>query len=404
MKDNQTKPLQAVLHGMDGRTYKTMVMYFQGPCKGVAVVVEDIDAEVDIIDTDFAAGQDALRKIQEKGIVRPVIVLSREDNKLENVIYVEKPIRLSNMLAAFEQAKTITEKKGLTKPSPLAHETPVASKDVVAANGDEANNAAAKKAREDSDERKKTAKHKTAMQLDESGFSSFIGIVPGIDFSDREQVLKASYSPKNYFQGYVLSAFKVSKEKNRMLQLNSTWKPLLIFPHSHEVWLDADDKQLRAFASLEMNKATGTKLTITAVDPATSGVGGKLDRFHDMDAFIWKLAIWTSKGRYPQAIDINRPVFIKHWPNFTRSLITPHALRITALLINGPRTMLNISEVLNVKPQYVFVFISAAYALGLVGQAERRADELFVPPPIEPVKKESKGLLSKILGKLRTSP
>ena len=404
MKDNQTKPLQAVLHGMDGRTYKTMVMYFQGPCKGVAVVVEDIDAEVDIIDTDFAAGQDALRKIQEKGIVRPVIVLSREDNKLENVIYVEKPIRLSNMLAAFEQAKTITEKKGLTKPSPLAHETPVASKDVVAANGDEANNAAAKKAREDSDERKKTAKHKTAMQLDESGFSSFIGIVPGIDFSDREQVLKASYSPKNYFQGYVLSAFKVSKEKNRMLQLNSTWKPLLIFPHSHEVWLDADDKQLRAFASLEMNKATGTKLTITAVDPATSGVGGKLDRFHDMDAFIWKLAIWTSKGRYPQAIDINRPVFIKHWPNFTRSLITPHALRITALLINGPRTMLNISEVLNVKPQYVFVFISAAYALGLVGQAERKADELFVPPPIEPVKKESKGLLSKILGKLRTSP
>lgn len=404
MKDNQTKPLQAVLHGMDGRTYKTMVMYFQGPCKGAAVVVEDIDAEVDIIDTDFAAGQDALRKIQEKGIVRPVIVLSREDNKLENVIYVEKPIRLSNMLAAFEQAKTISEKKGLTKPSPLANETPVASKDVVTANGDDANNAAAKKAREDSDERKKTAKHKTAMQLDESGFSSFIGIVPGIDFSDREQVLKASYSPKNYFQGYVLSAFKVSKEKNRMLQLNSTWKPLLIFPHSHEVWLDADDKQLRAFASLEMNKATGTKLTITAVDPATSGVGGKLDRFHDMDAFIWKLAIWTSKGRYPQAIDINRPVFIKHWPNFTRSLITPHALRITALLINGPRTMLNISEVLNVKPQYVFVFISAAYALGLVGQAERKADELFVPPPIEPAKKESKGLLSKILGKLRTSP
>jgi hypothetical protein len=369
------------------------------------VVVEDIDAEVDIIDTDFVAGQEALRKIQEKGAVRPVIVLSREDGKLENVIYVEKPIRLSAMLAAFDQAKAISERKGLTKPSPLSAQTSASSAQAAnLENSEETNNTATKKAREDSEERKKTAKHKTAMQLDESGFSTFIGIVPGIDFNDIEQVLKASYSPKNYFQGYVLSAFKVSKEKNRMLQLNSTWKPLLIFPHSHEVWLDADDKQLRAFASLEMNKATGTKLTITAVDPSTSGVGGKLDRFHDMDAFIWKLAIWTSKGRYPQAIDINRPIFIKHWPNFTRSLITPHALRITALLINGPRTMLNLAEVLNVKPQYVFVFISAAYALGLVGQAERRADELFVPPPIEPVKKESKGLLSKILGKLRTSP
>lgn len=397
MQDNQVKPLQAALHGMDGRTYKTMVIYFQGPCKGAAVVVEDIDAEVDIIDADFPAGKEALQKIREKNLPRPIIVLSREDAKLEGVLFVEKPIRLSAMVAAFAQAKSIIEAKGLTKPLPAATTTEIAE----TAKAEQ--EAESKNQRVDLEERKKTAKHRTAMQLDESGFSSFIGIISGIDFEDREQVLNASYSPKNYFQGYVLSAVKVAKEKNRMLQLNSNWKPLLIFPHSHEVWLDADDKQLRAFASLEMNKATGAKLTITAVDPATSGAGANLERFQDMDAFVWKLAIWTSKGRYPKAIDINRPIFIKHWPNFTRSLITPHALRITALLINGPRTMLNLSEVLNVKPQYVFVFVSAAYALGLVGQAERKTDELLAPPPPAPVKKDSKGLLNKILGKLRAS-
>ncbi len=400
MKDNQIKPLQAVLHGMDGRTYKTMVMYFQGPCKGAAVVVEDIDAEVDIVDIDFPMGKELLDKLKEKGLSRPVIVLSREEAKQEGLIYVEKPIRLSVMLAAFAQARAIIEAKGLSKPVSTNSAPPAEPVEPLKTEEPAAN---AKRPVSDLNERNKTAKHKTAMQLDESGFSTFIGIIPGVDFNDREQVLAASYSPKNYFQGYVLSAFKVSKEKNRMLQLNSTWKPLLIFPHSHEVWLDADDKQLRAFASLEMNKATGAKLTITAIDPTTSGVDGKLERFQDMDAFIWKLAVWTSKGRYPQAIDIHRPIFIKHWPNFTRSLITPHALRITALLINGPRTMLNLSEVLKVKPQYVFVFVSAAYALGLVGQAERRADELFVPPPVIPAKKESQGLLSKILGKLRSS-
>ncbi|TAK92999.1 hypothetical protein EPO05_07335, partial [Patescibacteria group bacterium] len=201
MKDNQTKPLQAVLHGMDGRTYKTMVMYFQGPCKGAAVVVEDIDAEVDIIDADFAAGREALNKIKAKGMLRPVIVLSREDARLENVIYVEKPIRLSVMLAAFAEAKSIIETKGLTKPLPASTTAAEAVNPVKTEGG-----AATKKQQLDSDERKKTAKHKTAMQLDESGFSTFIGIVPGIDFNDKEQVLKASYSPKNYFQGYVLSA------------------------------------------------------------------------------------------------------------------------------------------------------------------------------------------------------
>lgn len=394
MRDNQTKPLQAVLHGMDGRTYKTMVMYFQGPCKGAAVIVEDIDAEVDIVDVDFPIGKEVLEKLKKNGLLRPVIILSREAAKQDGLIYVEKPIRLSVMLEAFNQAIAVIEAKGLSKPSP----TSTLTKSVKSENGGDN-----KKYLIDSDERKKTAKHKTAIQLDESGFSTFIGIIPGVDFTDKEQVLRASYSPKNYFQGYVLSAFKVSKEKNRMLQLNSTWKPLLIFPHSHEVWLDADDKQLRAFASLEMNKATGTKLTITAIDPTTSGIDGKLERFQDMDAFIWKLAIWTSKGRYPYAIDIYKPIFIKHWPNFTRSLITPHALRITALLINGPRTMLNIAEALGIKPQYVFVFVSAAYALGLVGQAERKSDEIFIPPPVVSAKKESKGLLSKILGKLRSS-
>jgi hypothetical protein len=396
--DNQTKPLQAVLHGMDARTYKTMIIYFQGPCKGAAVVVENIDAEVDIVDIDFASGKEALTNLMKGGFQRPAIVLSRENPNLANVIYVEKPIRLLSMLEAFTQAKAVIEKKGLTKPKPTAK--------TVSSEGNLAKTEepATQKKRIDLEELKKTAKHKTAMQLDENGFSTFIGIIPGIDFTDREQLSKACYSPKNYFQGYVLSAFKVAKEKSRIIQLNSTWKPLLIFPHSHEVWLDADDKQLRAFAALEMNKATGAKLTVTAIDNTISGVAEKLDRFHDMNAFLWKLAIWTSKGRYPQALDIQRPIFIKHWPNFTRSLITPHALRITALLIKGPRTMLNISEVLKVQPQYVFVFISAAYALGLVGQTERKADEVFAPSPAVPQKKAaSQGLLNKILGKLRTS-
>ena len=388
MTDKQKKPLQVVLHGMDGRTHKTMIIYLQGPCKGAAVVVEDIDAEVDIIDADFASGRNVLEKIHAKKVVRPVIVLSREQLQLENTIYVEKPIHLADMLAAIKKATAIIKEKGITKTAP---------KQQTVGNKETSTRLA------NSDERKKTSKHKTAMQMNESHFSSYIGIISGVDFNDKEQVKKASYSPKNYFQGYVLSAFKVSKTKGRMIQLNSSWKPLLIFPHSHEIWLDADDAQLRAFASLEMNRATGAKLTITAVNSKISGVQEKLERFHDMDAFIWKLAIWTSKGRYPQAIDIRRPVFIKRWPNFTRSMITPHALRITALLIEGPRTMPNLSEALGIKPQYVFVFISAAYALGLVAQAERKSDDVIAPPPVVAKKKESKGLLNKILGKLRTS-
>jgi hypothetical protein len=130
-------------------------------------------------------------------------------------------------------------------------------------------------------------------------------------------------------------------------------------------------------------------------------LGKDLDKCQSMEAFVWKLAIWTSKGRFPDVIDIHNQVYLKRWPNFTRLVVTPHALRIAALLMQGPRSMLNIASVLNIKPKFVFVFVSACYALDLMGQSQRKSDELVVPEKIEPTKKQI--LFSKILNKLRSS-
>lgn len=140
-------------------------------------------------------------------------------------------------------------------------------------------------------------------------------------------------------------------------------------------------------------------MPLIQVDPKKMNIRGNLDKFQNMDAFLWKLACWTSKGRYPYSINYEQPIFLKNWPNFSRLLITPHALRIAALLIKGPRTMVNIAQVLNIKPQYVFVFVSATHAVGLVGQARRAADTLLQAQDIQPSK--SQGLLGRIMSKLR---
>ena len=123
------------------------------------------------------------------------------------------------------------------------------------------------------------------------------------------------------------------------------------------------------------------------------------EKFQTMDAFLWKVAIWTSKGRYPHGIDINLPVFLKQWPNFTRLVITLHALRITALLMQGPRTLINIAETLDIKYQYVFIYFSAVYALGIAGQSERMSDAVVEPAKLKV--NEKKGLLSRIMSRLR---
>jgi hypothetical protein len=58
----------------------------------------------------------------------------------------------------------------------------------------------------------------------------------------------------------------------------------------------------------------------------------------------------------------------------------------------------NIAQVLDIKPQYVFVFISSAVAIGLAGQARRAADNLVELPVPQAIK--NKGLLQRIISKL----
>jgi len=404
MKDERKSPLKIALHGMDGRNYKMMVMYLQGPCKGAAVV-EDLNAEVDMIDADSVQAKKLLeQKLAESA--RPIIALSLQELTFENILYVKKPVKTDDLLFALSEAGTMlsAKKKPSNQVSSYTENTATRqsqeSIDQTESRLSSEKNQVKKQAT-NTNEQKKTSKHQTAMQLDEGKFNAYIGSVPGLDVNDPKQFPDAVYNPKDYFQGYVQSALMVAETKKQVMHLNSGWKPLIIFPHNHDIWLDADDKQLRAFAGVAMNKISGPGMTLTPAEPSATSIQGGLEKFHDKDAFVWKLAVWTSKGRYPSALDIHRPVFLRHWPNFTRLVITPHALRISALLMESPRTLPEIAQVLNIKPQYVFVFISAAYALGLIGQTKREADEIFQPSVIK--KSEQQSLLSRIIGKLRAN-
>jgi hypothetical protein len=255
------------------------------------------------------------------------------------------------------------------------------------------------------------SKHQAAMQeaensfntylgQNEKGFYDYIGAIDDVDLNDPLQIINAAYNPKNYFQGYFQIALASCQAKNQPIMLQSDWCPIALLPFTQEVWLDARDSELKAFAEIRLkHKAIATEITAIPIDPKMMNLGGTLDKFHSMDSFSWKLACWTSKGRYPEEINYKLPVYLKHWPNFTQFLITPHALRIAALLIKGPRTMVNVAETLNIKPQYVFVFISAACAVGLADQGRRLADNLVQPPEVAPSK--SQGLLGHFAKKMR---
>lgn len=409
--------LRACALGFDARSYTALQLFFRGKCGDKAVLVGDGDADVSIIDMDSYNGAKVLTEQRERHPGRPLILLALNppDEAAEDVIYIKKPVQIQSMLTALEQTHSRLAAKTTKVTKPVYDES---KRDFVEPLIGRPTKPMTPKAKSSPDKPPTPAKgfafrdevkatNQAAVLLDERGFGDYIGSLKDIDPNNPMEVTAAQYDPKRYLQGYLQSACKAALTKNCALRLNTGWKPIIIFPQSREIWVDADDQQLRSFCLVPVHSISDLGFTenasgIMTISPASAMKLKEDGRDHNklqrMDALIWKIALWTSAGRVPDDIDLNRPVYLRNWPNFTRLLVFPHALRIAALLSEQPRSLLNIAETLDIRQQYVFAFFSAARALGLADQAMRQSESLIAPPPVEP--KKNTGLLKKILQRL----
>jgi hypothetical protein len=437
---NTNEPLKVFLHGMDSRYTKKMELFLQRPCNNVATVVQiSDDAQIDVFDLDCHVSKTLLEAHLQLALLRPVIVLSLLGFEHKGIVSVKKPINTDEMLFVLEQIKKQIPKKSektpKTKIPPLPEVIPAPKNieeerlipvsdtvaienladswptslstlpqiEIVELKQESVEDNALKTIVFDTDESKKNAMHQTAMHLNDKGFHDYLGSIEDVDVNDPNQFSKAHYNPSDYYQGVVQSAIAACRGKNQVFLLPSNWRALFLFPSSQEVWLDGSYAELNVYAGIKLKHRNTKvkKLLIIPVDPDVPNISGALNQCQSMEAFLWQLACWTSMGRYPNELDYRKPVYLKHWPNFTRLLVTPHALRIAALLVHTPKTMAVIAKELNIKPQYVFVFVSATYALGLLGQCRRLTDNL-----VETLTKkrniEDVLLLNKIKKKLHT--
>lgn len=412
MFNRRDTALRVCALGFDARSYTALQLFFRGKCADRTNLVGDDDADIAIIDMDSFNAAKILATESERYPNRPFILLSLHEQaqSLPNAIYIKKPVQIQAMLAALDEMRArLTE-----RPSIMQSNTHIQTANHFLAKAAKPDHAPATDTMASRPEAKVFAARnenrnttQAATLLDERGFGEYIGSLNDIDPSSPIEVKAAQYDPKRYLQGYLQSACKTALSRNCALRLNTGWKPITIFPQSREVWVDADDQQLRAFCLVpvhsisDLDFADGDAAVMT-ISPA-SAIRMKEDEYdvsklQRMDALIWKIALWTSAGRVPEDIDLNRPVYLRHWPNFTRLLVFPNALRIAALLSEQPRSLLDVAEALKIRQQYIFAFFSAARALGLADQAVRQSETLIAPPPIEP--RKNAGLLRKILHRL----
>lgn len=164
-KGKQNKPLQVALHGMDGRSYNTMVKFLQGPCKGAAFVVEELNAEVDIVDADLSNSKKILEQRLANKPLRPIIILSLQEKNLDSTIFVRKPVQTDAMIDAFSDAKKMLLVKAGANESKSPSRQVKRIKKQVFDTSEKSPSEQNKQTQpsDNSDEQRKSSKHGTAM-------------------------------------------------------------------------------------------------------------------------------------------------------------------------------------------------------------------------------------------------
>ncbi len=92
------------------------------------------------------------------------------------------------------------------------------------------------------------------------------------------------------------------------------------------------------------------------------------------EAFLWKVAIFTSQGCLPHGASARKATQLKQWPNLTRLYPVAGSMRIATLMVEQPNSLLVIAKVLKMPLARVFEFYSAASAIGIVDDLNGGAD------------------------------
>jgi hypothetical protein len=235
-------------------------------------------------------------------------------------------------------------------------------------------------------------KHELSRRLDNQTFHRLCGCASDIDVTDPAQQHGTYYEPRQFLQGALQTALQLAQQQSKAIRISgSLIESIVVDPVTDCVWTAAQERWLRAGSIVPLKEGRVQLDVLTsAPDPSAGGPYS-----YPFDSFLWKVALWTARGRVPSGTDLDAPIQLEAWPNFTRLWIPPHALRIAALWSRHPRSLLSTARAIAVPQRYVFAFYSAVHAIGLVAQAR---DISAAPSPVEP--KQHRSLLQRILDRL----
>ena len=240
------------------------------------------------------------------------------------------------------------------------------------------------------------ARAHAARLLDNEQANALIGTAPDIDPTDPDQLAKAYYDPSRFLQSLVIQARDSAAARGQAVFIRGPWPEIVLDPVRHLAYVAGADTRLRPYC-LQPELLHQGRLEYIDAALVSREESGAIE----LDALIWKLALWASRGRLPRGTPVDVPVTLDRWPNFPRLLLAPGAMGIAALWAHEPHTLIHTAEALNLPQRSVFSFYSATAALGLAHcVAGGSATVHRRPPTPEPSGALGRSLIRRIVKRL----
>ncbi|MFN6962109.1 MAG: hypothetical protein ACK4N6_07695, partial [Rhodocyclaceae bacterium] len=229
-------------------------------------------------------------------------------------------------------------------------------------------------------ERKPAAEHAPPAESPATDVSAVCGNTEDIDCNDETQVSRLFLPVDGRLLATLQAALTQAKTGERTIAVRYKESSLAVFqPRGRAVIVPVSDNVLQRSSQVVFS---GNALILDKLHAHEVPRPGPV-AVHP-DVLIWKVAAWTYRGRLPVGLHPNQRVYLRHWPNLTRLLALPDAMRIAALLNEQPMSMSRLAEALKIPQRHVFAFCACAHAIDLLGVAKRAADHLIEPPPAPP--------------------
>lgn len=378
--------------GMDTRTSDMLKMVFEKHAQAAFILVEETQAEACIFDMD-TLGSKALWEIyQQQHPAMPTLVLSLYDWVGKKHLFIKKPVKLTILLEQLTLLKQQVEQFRLTLTELIpASQTETQTK---------AGTASPKKQTQDVKHTTQTLEQYQQHYFSQYADNRICGEHPDINLKDRKAVASISYHANEYFQGLFSKAMHLAKQQQCCIHIQGFFGELLIHPAKNRLLSSVQEERLFTMATMPIKAEHVKMLTVPPEELEQQIKTASVAFYHYyLEQFTWKLSLWTARGRIMADTPLDQAIVLSRWPNFTRLLIPPHAMQITALWIETACSLAETARLLEIPQRDVFTFYNAVYAIGLAYPDHQTKDH-HKTLKLSAKHTEQRGLFRKILSHL----